>query len=132
MQGVKLFTQHGANPTTPVCFWCGNERNEIALPGRIGDGRKGEGIEAPKSVVLDYEPCDKCRAAMEAGFTVMEATKNSNDASAVEIQDGVYPTGRFAVLTISAAERVFGGTAKNNKKVFLDSEIFSKMFEALE
>ena len=36
-------------------FWCGKERGELALLGKLpGDA------EAPKNVVLDYEPCDCC------------------------------------------------------------------------
>ena len=30
--GIKLSPKHGLNPTIPVCFWCGEERNEVALP----------------------------------------------------------------------------------------------------
>ena len=36
--GIKLSPKHGLNPTIPVCFWCGEERNEVALLGHIGDG----------------------------------------------------------------------------------------------
>ena len=58
---ILLSPKHGLNPTIPICFWCGEEKNEIALMGRIGDARKGEDFEAPMHAVLDYEPCDKCR-----------------------------------------------------------------------
>ena len=47
--GIKLSPKHGLNPTIPVCFWCGEERNEVALLGHIGDGRKHEDFEAPTS-----------------------------------------------------------------------------------
>ena len=49
--GIKLSPKHGLNPTIPVCFWCGEERNEVALLGRIGDGRKHEDFEAPRYMV---------------------------------------------------------------------------------
>ena len=62
--GIKLSPKHGLNPTIPVCFWCGEERNEVALLGHIGDGRKLEEFEAPMHMVIDYEPCEKCRANM--------------------------------------------------------------------
>lgn len=53
--GIKLSPKHGLNPTIPVCFWCGEERNEVALLGHIGDGRKHEDFEAPRHMVIDYE-----------------------------------------------------------------------------
>ena len=39
--GIKLSPKHGLNPTIPVCFWCGEERNEVALLGHIGDEARG-------------------------------------------------------------------------------------------
>jgi len=50
--GIKLSPKYGINPTIPLCFWCGQEKNEIALMDHIGDGRKGEDIEAPIKGVL--------------------------------------------------------------------------------
>lgn len=127
MKSIKISPKYGVNPTIPVCFWCGSERNEIALMGKIGDGRKGEDFEAPKHMVLDYEPCDKCRAAMDAGFTIMEATSAPNDATSVEMQSNTYPTGRFVVITKSAAKRMFGDIAEKTCKVFADTDLFSKL-----
>ncbi len=132
VQAIKLSPKHGVNPTIPICFWCGDERNEVALMGRIGDGRKGEEYGAPHHMVVDYEPCDRCKAAMESGFTVLEVTESPNENSSVEIQDGIYPTGRFVVLTKGAAERIFRGVAEKNTKVFMNSEIFSKMVEKIQ
>ena len=80
-KGIKVSPKHGLNPTIPICFWCGKERGEVALLGRLpGDA------EAPKNVVLDYEPCECCRAGMARGFTLMEATSRPNDRGQVEAQ----------------------------------------------
>lgn len=125
---IRLSPKYGVNPTLPVCFWCGESKNEIALLGHIGDGRKHEDFEAPRYSVINYEPCDKCRAQMAQGFTVMEATTKPNRASSVEIQKGVYPTGRYVVLKNEAAERIFGDLIKGNCKAFLPVEAFSEMF----
>lgn len=125
---IRLSPKYGVNPTIPVCFWCGEPKNEIALLGHIGDGRKHEDFEAPGYSVINYEPCDKCRAQMVQGFTVMEATTKPNRVSSVEIQKGVYPTGRYVVLKNKAAERIFGDLIKGNRKAFLPVEAFSEMF----
>lgn len=125
---ITLSPKYGVNPTIPVCFWCGKEKNEIALMGRIGDGRKHEDFEAPRHMVLDFEPCEECKRNMALGFTVMEATTAPNSNSTVEIQRGIYPTGRFVVLNLEAAERIFEGIDTKIGKAFLDAQAFTQMF----
>ena len=63
MDSILLSPKHGVNPTIPVCFWCGREKNEVALMGYL-KGRGGEDIAAPMHMVIDYEPCDECRQNM--------------------------------------------------------------------
>ena len=126
--GIKLSPKYGVNPTIPVCFWCGKERNELALMGHIGDGRKHEDFEAPKYAVIDYEPCEECKKSMARGFTVMEATTAPNSITSVEIQKGVYPTGRFTVLKREAAVKIFKGIDTKIGNAFLDSQAFTQMF----
>lgn len=122
--GIKLSPKYGLNPTMPVCFWCGKERGEIALMGRIGDGRKHEDFKAPKHMVLDFEPCKDCKNNMAMGFTVIEATQTPNSISKMEMQKGVYPTGRFAVIKTEAAHRIFKGITSGISKAFVDIETF--------
>lgn len=126
--GIKLSPKYGVNPTIPVCFWCGKERGEIALMGHIGDGRKHEDFEAPKYMVIDFEPCEECKKNMALGFTVMEATNSPNSISKMEMQKGVYPTGRFMVLKTEAAHRIFKGLAPGTSKAFLDVATFTQLF----
>lgn len=64
-RSIPLSPEHGVNPTIPVCFWCGKDKNEIALLGRIG-GK--EDREALSRMVLDYEPCEECSRGMSRGF----------------------------------------------------------------
>lgn len=127
-EAIRLSPKHGLNPTIPVCFWCGEERGEVALLGRIGDGRKGEDIEAPMHCIIDYEPCPACLAKMNNGFTVVEATPIPNNTTNVPIQDGVYPTGRFVVIKNEAAAKVFGEDVVAVTKCFLESKYFTKIF----
>lgn len=125
---IKLSPKYGLNPTMPVCFWCGKDRGEIALMGHIGDGRKHEDFEAPMRAVIDYEPCEECKRNMALGFTVMEATSKPNSVTNVEIQKGVYPTGRFVVMKNEAAERVFEGMDISAGKAFMSSGDFTRLF----
>lgn len=126
--GIKLSPKHGVNPTIPLCFWCGQEKNEIALMGHIGDGRKGEDIEAPRNMVLDYNPCDKCREQMALGVTCVEVVDIPPHENMPEFVDGHYPTGRWGVLTTDAVKRIFDLDLENGKTLLVSEEAFSAIF----
>ena len=121
-KGSKISPKHGLNPTIPVCFWCGKQKNEIALMGRM----KGD-IEAPKNMVLDYVPCEECQNHMAMGVAILEASDHPNTEGQPPMQKGVYPTSRFVVVTTECADRVFNAYApwSEGKKVFVDSDVFS-------
>ena len=122
MSSIKISPKYGLNPTIPVCFWCGKQKNEIALMGHM----KGD-IEAPKNMVLDYEPCEECQSHMAMGVAVLEASDRPNTEGQPPMQKGVYPTSRFVVVTTECADRVFSAYApwSEGKKVFVDSTVFS-------
>ena len=121
-KGIKVSPKYGLNPTIPVCFWCGKQKNEIALMGRM----KGD-IEAPKNMVLDYVPCEECQSHMAMGVAVLEASDRPNTEGQPPMQKGVYPTSRFVVVTTECADRVFNAYApwSEGKKVFVDSDVFA-------
>lgn len=59
---IRLSEKHGLNPSIPVCYYCGEAKNEVALLGRLpGDE------EAPRYCCLDKQPCDKCQELLEKG-----------------------------------------------------------------
>lgn len=123
---IKLSPKYGVNPTIPVCFWCGEEKNEVALMGHIGNGKKHEDFEMPMHAVINYEPCEECQKAMAMGVTIMEVTHEPNRVTDVEFQDGIYPTGRWVVMKSEAAQRIFEVSA-DVKKIFVDVELFSNI-----
>ena len=125
-KSIKISPKHGLNPTIPVCFWCGKQKNEIALMGRMKDD-----IEAPKNMVLDYVPCEECQNHMAMGVAVLEASDHPNTEGQPPIQKGVYPTSRFVVVTTECADRVFSAYApwSEGKKVFVDSDVFSHFIQ---
>lgn len=129
---IKLSPKYGVNPTIPVCFWCGEDRGEVALMGHIGNRKKHEDFQAPMRMVLDYEPCDKCKERMSLGFTIMEATTAPNDVTDIQIQKGVYPTGRYAVITKDAASRIFKDVAPTDESAFVESGLFWKLMQIFD
>lgn len=107
---IRISEKHGVNPTIPVCFWCGKEKNEIALLGKL----KGD-IEAPKNCVLDYEPCDECKKNWSLGVALLGTRKKPLNETLPPIKDTpeetLYPTGQWLVVTKEAAKRYFGEVA---------------------
>lgn len=140
-KGIEISPKHGLNPTIPVCFWCGKEKNEIALLGRIREKttnrfganvtKRDSDIEAPRRMVLDYEPCDECKKMWDSGVAVIEVQETPINPDQPEIQKGLYPTSRFAVLTVEGADRVFPQHAPWSKgqKVLVDREVFSHFMQ---
>lgn len=95
---IKMSPKHGVNPTIPQCFWCGKDKNEIALMGKIDR----EDSEAPRHVIMDYEPCDKCKELFDKGIHVIGVTEKpiiKNMFPICTSPDGksLYPTGTMFV-----------------------------------
>lgn len=126
---IRLSKKYGLNPTIPICFWCGKEKDEIALLGHIG--KRGEDIEAPTHMFLDYEPCGVCKLNMAKGVTVMECSNAMVFDEQPPFQDDIYPTGRWCVIRQEAADRIFGDYLNGSNKVFVDPDVY-KMFRREE
>lgn len=142
---IEVSPRHGVNPTIPVCFFCGEDKNEIALLGRIrerdkhtGRAVRGSDIEAPRRMVLDYCPCDKCQENMNKGVTLMgvTATQPSDGRQPLTAQGGasVYPTGSWCVILPEAAQRMFNieQTFENGNKLFVEQPILDQIMQGAE
>lgn len=93
---IKLSPKHGVNPTIPCCFWCGEQKNEIALLGKIDK----QDSEAPKNLIINYEPCYKCKNIFDKGIHVIGAVEtpiNNFPRIAGDEHCSMYPTGTFFV-----------------------------------
>lgn len=125
---IKLSKKHGVNPTIPICFFCGNEKNEIALLGELPND-----AEAPKHTIINYEPCDTCKEIMNKGITVMEVTTKPNAPNQPPIQKNCYPTGRFLTLSKDSAKRSFPTIDVEKDKIILtDYPVMEGMLQALK
>lgn len=148
-KSIPLSPKYGVNPTIPCCAWCGQPKNEIALMGRMSRKKtvrnawggqstviEDNDMEAPKNIILDYEPCDDCREKWSMGVVVLEATTRRPEPYRPPIQksgeDEIYPTMRYVVIKPTAAERVFNGEFHCGSKLLLEDTAFEQMFgEAL-
>ena len=121
---ITLSPKHGLNPAIPKCFFCGEDKNEIALLGKLP-----EDIEAPKNLFLDYVPCDSCKSVMNKGVTIIEVETTPIVENQPPIQDNLYPTGRYLVLKVEAANKIFHWNEhKAGGTVLIDKELGDKVF----
>lgn len=119
---IKISPRFGVNPTIPVCFWCGNEKNEVALMGYLRND-----TEAPRNAVIDYTPCEECCTQMKRGFLVIAATREPNGVTDMPLSDGVFPTGKWSVIKHEVAKRLFG---KYDKPIaYMEDELYAEVFE---
>lgn len=123
---IKISEKYGLNPTIPCCFFCGEQKNEIALLGHLGDYRKGEDIEAPRSIVLDYEPCEDCKKKFSLGVLVIEVTfdqpKDMRPAISKDITGAkAYPTGNYVVMRR-------GVLNVDGDKCLMNESVFKRLF----
>ena len=95
---IKLSPKHGLNATIPQCFWCGKDKNEIALLGKMDK----KDSKAPRRIIMDYEPCDNCKELFSKGIHVIGVSQEpivENMFAITEQPDGtkLYPTGTMFV-----------------------------------
>ena len=109
-------------PASPcVCFYCGEQKNESALLGRIGG--KAD-LEAPKSAVLDYEPCEECQKKFAQGVLLIEVTDYPIVQGQPAISQNAYPTGRYSVVRPEA----LNGDFKAGSRALVHKETYEQMF----
>lgn len=139
-KSIKLSPKHGLNPVIPTCVWCGRPKNQVAFLGRI-DTKTEKDVEAPKNMVLDYEPCDDCAAQWAACVIVIavsETPRDENQPPLMSSENGkpkkLYPTGQVVGIYEETAQALFPGSeAKNGKRVLIPNDAFDEIFsEALK
>lgn len=145
-KSIKLSPKYGANPTMCTCFFCGKETGEIALLGRIperdqnGRAIPGTDVEAPRNMVMDYNPCQECREEMNRGIPLIGITDKAPDnrPAICHTESGVpmYPSGKWAVVTEDAVRALFipeaaEGIIKNRGANVLD-EILDDLLHIYE
>ena len=88
MKMPRLSPRYGLNPAIPVCFYCGEEKNEVILAGRLPDD-----AEAPRDSVWNMDPCKQCAEWMRLGVILVSVADDQ-----VRSQNPVR-TGKFVVVT---------------------------------
>jgi hypothetical protein len=123
-KSIPLSPKHGVNPTIPICFFCRENKNEIALLGRLPKDQK-----APTHTLIDYEPCDKCKEKFKEGVLIIECTQHPNIPNQPPIQQHAYPTGDYVVVKPHILNEPFN---KPNTKTLMHTNEFQKCFKNTE
>lgn len=116
---IQLSEKHGVNPAIPKCFFCGEDKNEIILAGRLPND--ADAREVLHGKVVGMEPCDKCKDYMRQGVILVSVRKDSDE-------NNPYRTGGWVVIKEEAAARlfsdVFGQEIGNKRFAFLEDEVW--------
>lgn len=128
-----LSPKHGVNPSMILCFWCG-ESKAVALCGRLPND-----AEAPRQMVTDYDPCDKCQKLWENGIVLIGADTTPCHARQPKIGDTpngepLYPCGRLVIVPDETELRkIFSDDAcdeiMKKKKAFIHPEALMRIIE---
>lgn len=132
MANIKLSPKHGVNPTIPICAWCGEQKNEVAMLGKIDR----EDSEAPRTCILDYVPCEHCAEQWAMGVAILEATTERPTPYRPPMKKDkgvdIYPTMRMVVINPESASQIFGSEMSAGQKILLEDKAFEQIFgEAL-
>ena len=123
-KSIRLSPKHGVNPTIPRCFFCGKEKNEIALMGKLKND-----AEAPKNCILDYIPCEECQKKFTAGILCVGVRTEPYPDHRPPIADGLYPTGAYVVATEDFIRRIAdedtAAAAIQYGRTLIDNEILT-------
>ena len=120
---IRISKKHGLNPTIPKCFYCGADKNEIALLGTL----KGD-AEAPRTgLILDYEPCEECAKNFKEGVLVIAVSNHPIAPNQPPIQKDAYPVGPY-VLT---KPEMWKNNYKPGTKTLMDASEFRQVFKKL-
>jgi hypothetical protein len=114
---IRLHKEHGLNPTLCQCIICGGETGEIALLGAAYDG------EAPMHMVVNYEPCAKCREGyLATGVMLVEMEEQY-----VRGKQHKVPTGKIVVIKESAFKRLFNAESPDGRIAMVEKGIIEKL-----
>lgn len=125
--------KYGVNPTIPLCFWCGKEKNEIALLGKLPND-----AEAPHFTWLvgDYEPCKACEELRKQGIDLIEVSDHPIVHPKQPKWYGVYPTGHHIILKESGVRAVFKPETADrlceSRIGFMDQETYANLQNFIE
>lgn len=130
MSNIRISENHGLNPTVQICAWCGKNMGVLIL------GKLKDDVEAPRQMILDYEPCDECKKLWGKGVCVIEVEcGNGKGKTHISIHpDGryLYPTGAHVVVTKEYFDELYKGAKPGvDSTALMPAEHFQEIFKSI-
>lgn len=129
---IPISPKHGLNPTVPVCLYCGKDKDEVAICGKINK----QDDQMPMRCVIDALPCDECRKLWSAGVVLIRVSKTKKGRMVpVKSPDGkstFYLDGSTMLITEEGAQRLFKSPMKKGDPVYLDDKVFDDLYKQWE
>lgn len=116
---ITVSPKYGVNPMLTKCFFCNEDKNEILLLGHLTRSEAAkmfgkeialrmrgtsDDVEAPRGLIVNNEPCDKCAKLMNEGIIFI-----SFDESKTDDRKNPYRSGGWCVLREEAVVRMLAG-----------------------
>jgi len=93
---IRLHPEHGVAPVVTACWWCGQEKNEIAMLGaKVNKVMADLDLqEPPRCLIIDDEPCDACKTHAEDNCVIAGIPDTG------KAPNGLFPRGKglYAVV----------------------------------
>ena len=136
---MRLSKNNGLNPTIPVCYVCGKDKNEIVLTGAAGNAMARElghkDGQMPMHCCMDVYPCDDCISMIKKGLVLAIVCKDKqimtgmNDEEPERTGELIYvPKGRLKDFkgSIAFIEESVAAVLKAGSNNVLEREKFEK------
>lgn len=129
---IALHPEYGLNATIPQCFWCKKLKGGITPLGSTIEG-KAEPVS-----VLNYEPCEECKASMSAGISIIEVDL-AEKLMRPPIIVIAAPTGRWFTLPeqhfreVAALLKLTDShviPVLSNRRMFTEADIYNRILPA--
>lgn len=131
MKDIELSPKYGFNICMPACFWCNKTKNEVLILGKLEND-----APAPRHGCFDYEPCNDCKIRFSRGVLCIEVTPTQlQNRPSIAYDDDIdlYPSGRYVLITIKAAQRLFPQKSiKNGDSYYLYKKNYDDVLSCIK
>jgi len=93
---IRLSEKHGVNPSVQKCFYCQKDVWVVLFGRLLGDA------EAPRTVVMDHEPCDDCKEVMSRGVILISIDEKKSEGD----MQNPYRTGGWCAVSDDLIRRL--------------------------
>jgi len=121
---IILDKKKGVDPMIVTCFVCGEDTNQLILPGIKGKAlRKSAGLDPnAKSICMDKVPCDKCLNIMAQGV-IFISCKDEDDG-----KENPYRTGGWCAVKPEYIQRIAPDIdCDKNRIFFVTDTVYDKL-----